>query len=114
MLLARYRAARGWSQGKLAQAAGFDPSTVSRLESGARAPERETVDRLADAMALPLDERDAMLAAAGFRSAAWDDPLLADLVAVLSDPMLPAAVIDDVRTAVRVAVRYGRSHARGR
>ena len=52
MLLARYRAARGWSQGKLAQVAGFDPSTVSRLESGARAPERETVDRLADAMAL--------------------------------------------------------------
>jgi transcriptional regulator with XRE-family HTH domain len=111
-LLTRFRTERGWSQGRLALIAGFDPSTVSRLESGARAPERETVDRLADAMALPMADRDAMLAAAGFRSAAWDDPLLAELVQILSDPTLPDGVADEVRTAVKVAVLYGRSRAR--
>jgi len=111
-LLTRFRTERGWSQGRLALISGFDPSTVSRLESGARAPERETVDRLADAMALPMADRDAMLAAAGFRSAAWDDPLLAELVSILSDPSLPEGVADEVRTAVKVAVLYGRSRGR--
>ena len=49
-LLGSFRTARGWSQGRLAQQAQLDPSFVSRLEAGTRAPERETVNRLADAL----------------------------------------------------------------
>ncbi len=74
-LLGSFRTARGWSQGRLAQQAQLDPSFVSRLEAGTRAPERETVNRLADALVLPIADRDRLMAAAGFRSITLDDPL---------------------------------------
>ena len=44
-LLVKFRMARGWSQGKLAQKAELDPSSVSRFEAGSRAPERANVLR---------------------------------------------------------------------
>jgi len=76
-------------------------------------PERETVIAISDAMALPVVERERLLAAAGFRSEAWDDPLIAELVEILADPSVPTAVAVDVQTLVRVAVEHGR-RARGR
>ena len=111
-LLVRLRAARGWSQGKLAQQAGIDASTVSRLESGARAPERETVSRLADALVLPIIDRDRLLSAAGFRSAAFDDPLISELATLLADPAMPDTAQSELRAALRIALHYGRM-ARG-
>lgn len=111
-LLANLRNARGWSQGRLAQQAGIDRSYLSRLEAGARSPERETVAHLADALVLPMADRDRLLAAAGFRSAALDDPLIADLVAILFDPALPERAEQELRSALRVAVQFGRA-ARG-
>ncbi len=110
-LLTELRMARGWSQAKLAARSGLDPSSVSRFEAGTRAPERETVIAFADAMALPVIERERLLAAAGFRSEAWDDPLIAELVEVLADPMLPPEAAADLRALLRIAVQHGRRAA---
>ncbi len=107
-LLAELRTARRWSQAKLAERARLDPSSVSRFEAGTRGPERDTVLAIADALALPVIDRERLLAAAGFRSEAWDDPILADLVELLADPMLPSDVAADVRTLLRIAVQHGR------
>lgn len=107
-LLTELRTARGWAQAKLADRSGLDPSSVSRFEAGTRAPERETVLAFADAMALPVIERERLLAAAGFRSEAWDDPLISELVEVLADPTLPGDVGDDLRALLRIAIQHGR------
>jgi transcriptional regulator with XRE-family HTH domain len=106
--LAELRAERGWSQGRLAAAANVDQSFVSRLESGNRLPERDTVLRLLDALDAPALDREHLLAAAGFRSEALDDPLLAELVALCVDPSVPRQAAEDIRTLVRVAVEHGR------
>jgi len=111
-MLAQLRAERGWSQGRLAQQAGIDPSSVSRLEAGSRTPERETVNRLAEALVLPIVDKDRLLAAAGFRSAALDDPLISDLAMLLADPALPDDASQDLRAAIRIAIHYGRNARR--
>jgi transcriptional regulator with XRE-family HTH domain len=106
--LSELRQARGWSQVKLAQQAGLDPSTVSRFEAGSRAPERDTVLKIADALVLPVLDRERLLAAAGFRSEAWDDPMLAELAQLLNDPAVPAETLAELRTLLRVAIQHGR------
>lgn len=42
------------SQRKLAQLAGFDASYVSQLESGRRKPSLEALEKLADAIGMPV------------------------------------------------------------
>jgi transcriptional regulator with XRE-family HTH domain len=106
--LSELRQARGWSQVKLAQIAGLDPSTVSRFEAGSRAPERDTVLKIADALVLPVIDRERLLAAAGFRSEAWDDPMLAELAQLVNDPAMSPDAAAELRTLVRVAVQHGR------
>lgn len=113
-LLGSLRTIRGWSQGQLAKRSGLDPSSISRLEAGTRAPERETVLRLADALALPIPDRDRLLAAAGFRSIALDDPLISELGALLVDPNLPAAAAEELRALLRVAIQFARTARDGR
>jgi transcriptional regulator with XRE-family HTH domain len=110
-LLAELRSARGWPQAKLAGEAGVDQSYVSRLEKGDRAPERDTVLKLLDALEAPAAERERLLASVGFRSEALDDPLLSDLVGLLVDPDLPPETADEIKTIIRVAVAYGRRAA---
>ena len=57
-LLRRHRLAAGWSQEELAEAAGLSARAVTALERGERrAPHRDTVRLLADALRLPPDER---------------------------------------------------------
>jgi transcriptional regulator with XRE-family HTH domain len=107
-LLTKLREARGWSQGRLAQQAGIDPSSVSRFEAGTRAPERDTVYRLADALVLPIIDRDRLLTAAGFRSAALDDPLISEMAMLLADPTLPEPARTELRTVLRMALQYAR------
>lgn len=107
-LLETYRTARNWTKAELAERAKLDPSAISRLESGQRFPERQTVALLADALELSPLDRERLYAAAGYRSEAWDDPLVADLVEVLADPAIPPEIKDEVRTVVRVALRYAR------
>jgi transcriptional regulator with XRE-family HTH domain/tetratricopeptide (TPR) repeat protein len=65
MLLKRYRLASGLTQAELAERAGLSPEAVSALERGVnRAPRKDTVTLLADALALPEQER-ALLERAG-------------------------------------------------
>ncbi|MBA2276152.1 MAG: helix-turn-helix transcriptional regulator [Chloroflexia bacterium] len=110
-LLEQYRTERRWSKADLAKRADLDPSTITRFEQGTRAPERETVLQIAEAMALPVVERDRLLAAAGFRSELWDDPLLVALAQVLGDSAVPAEVKGEVRTLLRMAIAYCGLHA---
>jgi transcriptional regulator with XRE-family HTH domain len=64
--LRRWRHAAGVSQLALAAQAGTTPRHVSFLETGRSRPGRPLVLRLADALDVPLRERNALLAAAGF------------------------------------------------
>lgn len=113
-LLASLRTIRARSQGRLARDAGLDPSSVSRLEAGTRAPERDTVLKLADALALPIPDRDRLLAAAGFRSPALDDPQISELALLLTDPKLPDVAVQDLRAALRVVIQFARNARDGR
>jgi transcriptional regulator with XRE-family HTH domain len=86
-------ALRGWrrrrrvSQLELALRAGTTQRHVSFIESGRSAPGRGIVIRLAEALELPLRERNALLLEAGFAPAYEDTPL--------EDPKL-----DAIRTAL--------------
>ncbi|MCO5175563.1 MAG: helix-turn-helix domain-containing protein [Thermomicrobiales bacterium] len=85
-LLRDMRDRRRLSQSRLAEAAGFDHSYVSRLESGNRMPTRDAVLKLGDAMALEESERDALLASAGFmpgriESLFANEPVLSEVLA---------------------------------
>jgi len=64
-LLRRHRLAAGLTQEALAERAGLSPDAISLLERGLRTvPRRDTVDRLAGALALSPDERLALTRAA--------------------------------------------------
>lgn len=65
-LLREWRAARRLSQMDLALDAGVSPRHLSCVETGKAQPSREMVARLADALDMPLRERNALLVAAGF------------------------------------------------
>lgn len=65
-LLREWRAARGLSQMGLAMEAGISPRHLSFLESGRSRPSQDMVMRLAETLAMPLRERNALLVAAGF------------------------------------------------
>jgi transcriptional regulator with XRE-family HTH domain len=108
--LREYRDRRRLSQSRLAEAAGFDHSYVSRLESGTRMPTREAVVKLADAMGLGDSERDALLASAGFmpgriESLFASEPVLSEVLGLLQDRTVPAEVRDDVRNMISLLVR---------
>jgi len=110
LLLRELRDRRKLSQSRLAGAAGFDHSYVSRLESGNRMPTRDAVQKLAEAMALGESERDALLAAAGFmpgriESLFADEPVLSEVLGLLQDGTVPDEVRDDVRRMISLLVR---------
>jgi transcriptional regulator with XRE-family HTH domain len=65
-LLRHWRAARRTSQLDLASVAGTTPRYVSFVETGRAQPSREMVIRLAQALDVPLRERNGLLLAAGF------------------------------------------------
>lgn len=113
-LLSSLRKIRARSQGQLARDAGVDPSSVSRLEAGTRTPERDMVLKLAEALVLPIPDRDRLLAAAGFRSPALDDPQISELALLLTDPKLSESALQDLRAALRVAIQFARSARDGR
>jgi transcriptional regulator with XRE-family HTH domain len=107
-LLERLRHERGWSKADLAKRSALDPSSITRFEQGNRNPDRETVLQLAEAMALPMVERDRLLAASGYRSEIWDEPLLVELSHILADDDIPADAREKVRTVLQMAIAYGR------
>lgn len=77
-LLRNWRQRRRLSQLDLALAAEVSQRHLSFIESGRASPSRDMVLRLAEALAVPLRERNALLAAAGFapvyRERTPDDP----------------------------------------
>lgn len=105
-LLEQLRDERGFSKADLAKRAGYDPSTITRFEQGSRAPDRAAVLQLAQALTLPLGDRDRLLAAAGFRSVLWDDPQIIELVGLLTDTRIPLAVRNDARGVIRLAISH--------
>lgn len=65
-LLREWRAARRLSQLALALEAGVSPRHLSYVETGKAQPSRDLVMRLADALEMPLRERNTLLMAAGY------------------------------------------------
>lgn len=66
-LLSRFRASAGLTQEELAERAKLSVRGVRYLEQGLRRPYRDTVQRLARALALPPEQHQALVAAAGPR-----------------------------------------------
>ena len=65
-LLREWRAARRLSQLELALKADVSARHLSCVESGKAQPSRDMVARLADALDMPLRERNGLLVAAGY------------------------------------------------
>jgi len=101
--LRHWRQHRRLSQLDLAHEAEVSTRHLSYVETGRAAPSREMVLRLAERLAVPLRERNALLVAAGFapmyRQRSLDDPALAaarravDLVLKGHEPF-PALAVD--------------------
>lgn len=112
-LLRTLREKHGVSQSKLAERADFDHSYVSRLESGARMPTREAVDRLGSAMQLDQASLDTLLASAGFlpkdvTSLLSAEPALGQVLEMLQDETVPTEYRESMRTMLRVMVEQAR------
>jgi transcriptional regulator with XRE-family HTH domain len=67
--LRRWRLARGWSQLELSVASETTSRHVSFLETGRSRPSRDMVERLAQALGLPLRERNLLFHSAGLAQA---------------------------------------------
>lgn len=76
-LLRRWRTLRSFSQLELALAADVSSRHVSFMETGRARPSADMVSRLAEALTLPLRERNALLLAAGFAPGYEERPLAA-------------------------------------
>ena len=112
-LLKTLRERHGVSQSKLAERADFDHSYVSRLESGARMPTREAVDRLGTAMGLDQGALDALLASAGFlprdvTSLLSNEPALGEVLEMLQDESVPTEYRENMRNMLRLMVQQAR------
>ena len=107
------REKRNVSQSKLAERADFDHSYVSRLESGARMPTREAVDRLGHALNLEQQQLDSMLAAAGFlprdvSSLLSAEPVIGEVLDLLQDEAVPSEYRDSMRQMLHLLTQQAR------
>lgn len=114
--LRRCREAKRLSQSRLAAAAGFDHSYVSRLESGTRSPTRDAVVKLGDALVLDDIETDALLAAAGFMPARIEnllaaEPVVGEVLGLLQNGGVPEDVREDLRAAISLLIRQAQRAA---
>jgi len=115
--LRRWRLAHGWSQLELSLAAVTTSRHVSFLETGRSRPSREMVGRLAEALALPLRERNGLFLAAGLAPAYPESAFESDDLAsfrMVVDRMLesqepyPAYALDGHWNIVRANAAAGR------
>jgi len=90
-LLREWRAAKRMSQLDLALEADMSARHLSYVETGKAQPSREAIGRLADALGMPLRERNALMLAAGYA------PLF-------SETPLPA--LDRMRDAIELILRH--------
>ena len=112
-LLKSLREKRGVSQSKLAEKAVFDHSYVSRLESGARMPTRDAVDRLGEALNLEQPQLDSLLAAAGFlprdvSSLLSSEPVIGEVLDFLQDEAVPTEFRDNMRQVLQLLTKQAR------
>jgi transcriptional regulator with XRE-family HTH domain len=125
-LLREWRAARRMSQLDLSLETGISTRHLSCVETGRASASRDTVSRLADALGMPLRERNALLRAAGYAAThperALTDVALArvqqavDLIIAHQEPY-PAFVISrhwEVLATNQAAVRLGQLMMGGR
>lgn len=117
-LLKQHRESIRMSQSRLAEVAGFDHSYVSRLESGNRTPTRDAVIKLAEALGLEPEQRDNLLASAGYmpqrvESLLADEPILTEVLRLLQSHDVPEAVRHDVRQMLQLVVKQARLAALG-
>lgn len=77
-LLRNWRGARGMSQLDLAMHAGFSARHVSFIETGRTQPSRHALLVLAEALEVPLRERNRLLEAGGYAHVYRQTPLAAD------------------------------------
>lgn len=125
-LLREWRAARRLSQLDLALETGISTRHLSCVETGKARASRDTVSRLADALGMPLRERNALLRAAGFAAMHPERSLAApaldrvrqavDLILAHQEPY-PAFVLSrhwDVLATNAAAVRVGQMLMEGR
>ena len=75
-LLRQWRMARRMSQLDLALEAGVSARHLSYVETGKSRASRETIGRLADALGMPLRERNTLILAGGFAPQFSETPLL--------------------------------------
>lgn len=109
-ILRRWRAARGQSQLDLAMTSGMSQRHVSFIENGRSRPSRAKLHDIADALDIPLRERNTLLLAAGYAptypEGAWDEPGMGSINAAI-DRMLrqqepyPALLLDRYWNVVR-------------
>lgn len=102
-LLRQWRSVRGKSQLDLSLDTGVSQRHISFIESGRSVPGRQTLSELAEALGVPLRERNALLLAAGYApmypESAWDAAEMQGVTRAL-DRMLrqhapfPAVVMD--------------------
>lgn len=102
-LCKQWRQRRHLSQLHLAESAAISQRHLSWLETGRSQPSREMVLKLADALEVPLRERNTLLHAAGFaaqyRESRLEEPHMAPIRTALSTVLehhmpLPAVVVD--------------------
>lgn len=126
VLLREWRGVRRMSQLDLALEAGLSGRHLGFVETGKAQPSRETIARLAGALALPLRERNALLLAAGYAPSYAESALAApgmerlaqaiDLILTHQEPY-PAFVINrhfDVVGANQAAMRVNAYLMRGK
>jgi transcriptional regulator with XRE-family HTH domain len=77
-LLRQWRASRGMSQLDLAMQAGFSARHVSFIETGRTQPSRQALLVLAEALAVPLRERNRLLEAGGYAHVYRQTPLASE------------------------------------
>lgn len=80
-ILKQWRGLRGLSQLDLAHDANTSARHLSFVETGRARPSREMVQRFAEALDMPLRERNALLTAAGFAAVYRERPLDDDAMA---------------------------------
>lgn len=102
-LLRDWRARRGWSQLDTALAADMSQRHLSFIESGRSTPGRDKLLAIAEALDVPLRERNALLLAAGYAplypEQPWDAPQMRAIIAAVERMLrqqepYPAVLLD--------------------
>ena len=112
-LLTRLRSERGLPQNRVAQSAGIDGSTLSRLESGERGVSRDVLNRICNALNLERRDQLEVMVAADFltpeAASLLADEDLSRLGRLLTTPELGDSHARLLRQYVTLALAHARA-----